>query len=417
MERTEVVVTGLGIVSPFGWDVGEYYEALASGASAIKLMPAKQAPDGQDGPRSYFAPVDGFDPDAWMTPQVREGTDRSSHFALAASQQALADAGLTELDPLRTGISIGTSMGGTGSLVRAQHLLETQGMDAVPKKVMIQIWPNMAAAQIAMRHQLHGPSTTTCTACASSIDAVGTGTRMIQTGLADVVIAGAAEGSGELDFLAATAVSQKTYGMTAKEDDAALACRPFDRDRTGIATGEGSGFLILESRHHAEARGATALATIAGYASLADGYHPSSPEPSGQWEALVMRQALADAALPADRTIAAVYSHGTGTPAGDIAEIRAINTVHAGRGRDLLVTSLKGALGHTGGAAAAMNLVGGITAMRRGTVLPTACTQIVDPEAEFTVVLGKAAEREVDALQFNAFGFGGQNASLVVTRP
>jgi 3-oxoacyl-[acyl-carrier-protein] synthase II len=369
----------------------------------------------QDIPLSWYAPVEGFDPRAWMSPTVEQGTDRFAQFALAASQMALDDAGLDELDSLRTGIVIGTSMGGTRSLLRAQHLLESQGIDAVPKKVQITIWPNMAASQIAMKHKLHGPSMTVCTACASSIDALGTATRYIQAGLADVVIAGAAEGAGDIDYLPATAVSQRTYGMSQPTDNPMLACRPFDRDRTGIASGEGSGFVILESLEHARSRGAQIYARIDGYASLADGYHPSSPDPTGEWEALVMRNALADARLEEGRQIDAVYAHGTGTPAGDIAEIRAINDVHAGN-PDLLVTSLKGALGHTGGAAASMNVVAGVTAMRQGRVLPTACTKTVDPEAKFAVVLGRAVDREVRTLQFNAFGFGGQNASMIVSR-
>jgi len=173
--------------------------------------------------------------------------------------------------------------------------------------------------------------------------------------------------------------------------------------------------FVLETREHAEARGAHILATIRGYANLADAFHPSTPNPSGEWEALVMRNALADAALPDDVEITAVYAHGTGTPKGDLAEIRAINDVYRDRVGELLVTSLKGHMGHPGSSAAAMNLIGATLGMARGEVLPTASTTNVDPEVQFDLVLERPRPAEVQAVQLNAFGFGGQNASLVIT--
>jgi 3-oxoacyl-[acyl-carrier-protein] synthase II len=173
--------------------------------------------------------------------------------------------------------------------------------------------------------------------------------------------------------------------------------------------------FVLEAREHAEARNAKILGVVRGYGSLADGHHPSSPEPSGRWEAEVMRQAIADASLPDGTKITAVYAHATGTPAGDAAEIKAINTVHGSRGTDLLATSLKGHFGHPGGSAAALNLAAALIGMGQGEVLPTASTVHPDPEIGFSVVLGKPRQANVDALQLNAFGFGGQNASLVIT--
>jgi 3-oxoacyl-[acyl-carrier-protein] synthase II len=334
---------------------------------------------------------------------------------LAGTKQALADAGLESLDPLRTAVVMATSMGGTRAVERSQHLLESAGPEAVPRKLQILIWPNMAAAQIAMTYKLHGPFMTVTTACAGGVDAIGTATRFIELGMADVAITGATEGSGGLDYDSAMFASQRAYGMTKPATDPTMACRPFDRDRTGIAGCEGAGMFVLESREHAEARGAAIHAVVRGYANLADAYHPSSPDPSGEWEALVMRQALERAGLPSDTKVTAVYAHGTGTPKGDMAEIRAINEVYADRGRDLLVTSLKGHMGHPGSSAAAMNIVAGVTGMARGEVLPTASTRIVDPEVKFELVLGEPRAVDVQALQFNAFGFGGQNASVVLT--
>lgn len=415
MEGRQVAITGTGVVSPFGLSVSGFFEGLAEGTSKIREHPSIR----EDMPSSFGAQVEGFEVSDWVDPVVAEGSDRFTHCALAASQMALADAGVTEFDPVRTAIVIGTSMGGTRALLRAQHLFETQGPEAVPRKVQIQIWPNMAAAQIAMKYKLHGPSLTICTACAASIDAVGNAARLIQTGMADMAITGGAEGGGggDPDFVAATAVSGRTYGMNSKSNQAESACMPFDRDRTGIAGGEGTGFLILEELEHAKQRGADIKGIIGGYATAADAYHPSSPDPTGEWEALVIRGALEEANLPPGRKVSAIYAHGTGTPVGDAAEIRALNGVYKDYDRYPLVTSLKGAIGHSGGSAASLNMVVGLEGMQRGKVVPTASTRNVDPECNFDVVLGKAVDCDVDVLQFNGFGFGGQNASLIVTRP
>ncbi len=409
VSKQEVVITGLGVVSPFGCDVEKFYAALA--ACEVSLQPTPWLPaDSQ----TWFSPVEDFVAEDWMTTQVAEGTDRFAQFAIAGTHQAIAHSGIESLDPIRTAVVFGTSMGGTRALQSAQHVFETSGAAAVPRKLQILVWPNMAAAQVAMEYHLHGPSLTVTTACAGAVDAVGTAARFIQSGMADVAITGASEGSGDIDFQPAMSANQIAYGMVKPTDDPRKACRPFDRDRTGIAGCEGAGVFVLESREHAEARGANILAVIRGYANCSDAYHPSTPNPSGEWEALVMRGALDEAGLSPD-DITAVYAHGTGTPKGDLAEIHAINDVYADRVSDLLVTSLKGHMGHPGSSAAALNLVAGIIGMARGEVLPTASTENVDPEVNFDLVLREPRPANITALQFNAFGFGGQNASMVIT--
>lgn len=409
--KHEAVITGMGVVTAYGTDVHAFYDALAAGKVAIKPTPWMPPESGL-----FAAPVEDFVAEDWMSPQVADGSDRFAQYAIAGTKMALESAGLSKLDSLRTGIVFGTSMGGTRALQRAQSLLEREGPNAVPRKTQIQVWPNMAAAQVAMEYDLHGPSLTVCTACASSMDSIGTAARFIQSGLADVVITGASEGSGsDIDFLPALSANQTSYGMAAPVTDASLACRPFDRDRTGIAGGDGAGIFVLESRQHAEARGAKPLGVVRGYGSLADGYHPSSPEPTGRWEALAMRNALEDAGV-GEADVDAIYAHGTGTPKGDASEIRAINDVYASRGKDMLVTSLKGHFGHPGGSAGSLNLAAALVGMQRGEVLQTASTTTPDPEIEFTLVLGEPRKTDVSTVQLNAFGFGGQNASLIVTR-
>lgn len=411
MSDRDVLVTGLGIISPLGNSVQEYYANLASGMTAVAPAPWPM-PEGMD---LWFAAVRDFDPRDWMSPQVASGSDRFTQFILAATTQALADSGLSELDELRTAIVMGTGMGGTRALQHAQRELERHGPDAVPKKTMIQIWPNMAAAQIAMRFGLHGPALTLCTACAASIDAIGTGAQLVSSGAVDVAIAGGAEGTADVDFLQATVVAQGSYGMTTASPDPRQAIMPFDVRRSGIVAGEGAGIVVLESREHAERRDAHAHGRLRGYATLADGYHPSTPQPDGRYEALVMQQALERSALPDGVVVDAVYAHGTGTQVGDTAELRAVNTVFADRIAEVKVTSLKGALGHSGGAAAAMNLVAALTGAARGEILPTANTTMVDPEIGFEVVLDKPWQGPLRAVQVNGFGFGGQNASMVVS--
>jgi 3-oxoacyl-[acyl-carrier-protein] synthase II len=410
---SDVVITGTGVISALGHDVPAFWSGLCAGEVATR-----EAPWSSPDHFAWWAGVPDFDPGRWADPAVVSGSDLFTLFTLAATGQALAQAGLDEPDPRRTGVMMGTSMGGTGALLKAQHQLETAGPDAVDRKTMIKIWPNMAAAQIAMRYRLHGPSLTFCTACASSLDAIGAAADLIRTGRADAVIAGGTEGgygkpdgSPDGDFVPAVFYSQAGYGLTGGTRDRLRASMPFDVDRSGIVVGEGCAMVVLESRAHAERRGAAVLGTVEGYGSLADGYHPSSPEPNGTWEAEVMRQALAGAGLrPGD--VDAIVAHGTSTPKGDSAEIRAINQVY--EGTRPAVTSIKGNLGHPSGAAGAQAVVAALCALRDRKLPHTAGTSRVDPEARFEVVTAAPAAIGSGHVQVNAFGFGGQNASVVL---
>ena len=410
-----VAITGLGIISPLGLNVDDHSRRLLNGDLGIKVSKLKL---GAGAPPSLGAPVEGFRARDWIDDRLIAGTDGFARFAMAAATQAIDDAGIGELDPLRTAIVHGTSMGGTRALLEAQHLLETRGPESVPPKTMIKIWPNMAAAQIAMKYDLHGPQITVCTACASSIDAIGTAARMIADGRVEVAITGGTEGGsveeGEAaEFVPATYYSGNSYGMSSKDPDPRRAALPFDAERKGIVSGEGSAMLLLEREDMARARGAHIYAIVRGYGTVADAFHPSSPEPSGRWEQRAMELALEEAGL-APEAIDAVVAHATGTPKGDTAEIRALNNLFGGR--RLPVTSLKGTIGHTGASAGAMGLIAGITAMHQGRLPPTVGTTTPDPEIDFDVVLHEAAAVDVHALQVNAFGFGGQDASLVVTK-
>lgn len=417
---TGVVITGQGAVSPLGVGVPPMLHGLWANKRAIRPAPWARRPED---PFAWWAVVPDFRPQDWMDERVAAGTDLFAQFALAATVQAVDDAGLGMPDPLRTAVVHGTSIGGSRALLKAQHQYEAGGAAAVDRKTMIQIWPNMAAAQIAMRWRLHGPQLTVCTACASALDAIGIAASMIRSGQVDVALVGGTEGGLPLasgaadgDFVPAMYVGQAAYGMTTRQPDPCRASLPFDVRRSGIVSGEGSAALVLESEEHARARHAAVLAHVAGVASLADSYHPSSPDPDGTWEARAMRLALDDAGV-SPHDVSALVAHATATPKGDAAEINAINRVYRDRREPLPVASIKGHLGHTGAASGAMGVIAAGHAMGSGSFPNTAGTRDVDPAAEFHVVLGHPIDLAASIVQVNAFGFGGQNSSVVIRHP
>lgn len=413
------MITGRGAISPLGVGVAETLFGLL--ANVIAVAPAPWRRRGYEKFGQWWLTVPGFHPKDWVDGDVLRGTDLFAQFAIAAAQQAVDEAGLTFLPIRRTAVVHGTSMGGMPTLLRAQHALDTAGPQAIDRKAVIKFWPNMAAGQIAMRWNLHGPLVTLSSACAASIDAIGTAARMIADGRADVAIAGGTEGGFALPAEDDNGFSPANFhcfalsGLESTEGDPLRAVLPFDRNRSGIAVGDGSAMFVLESAAHARSRGAKVLGEIAGYASLADGHHPSSPEPTGRWEAEVMREALSDATLrPGD--VDAVVAHAAGTRKGDAAEIRAINQVYRRRTEALPVTSLKGHIGHTGAASGAMSVLGALHALTNGVLPNVASTREVDPEVDFDVVTGRPITIDAKVINVNAFGLGGQNASLVIRR-
>lgn len=417
--QPSVAITGIGAISAYGHSADTFYQGLTRQIPVIRPV---TLPGYEGSGAVWWSTVHDFDPLEWMDERIVDGTDVVAHWSIAAAQQAIDQSGFSP-DPQRTAVVQGTSMCGVLSLMQAQFLLDTRGPAAFPRKTMMKALTNMGAAQIAMRYGLHGPSLTVTTACASSLDALGVAARLIASGQADAAIVGGTEaghslGSGQEveGFLPALAWAPAAFGMQSGETDPRRVCMPFDVERSGIATSEGAAAFVLERADLAKARGAPVLGHLIGYGSVADAYHPSAPHPSGQWEARAMQLALEDAGLPASR-IDALYAHATGTPVGDTPEIRAINTVHGERSQPLRVTSIKGHFGHAAAASGGLSLIAGLLDLGRGSVVNTANTTRPDPEAEFEIVLGEPGETAVAAFQVNAFGFGGQNASIVVTRP
>ncbi|MDH4144472.1 MAG: beta-ketoacyl-[acyl-carrier-protein] synthase family protein [Acidimicrobiia bacterium] len=401
-----VAITGAGIVSPIGTGYEAFGAAACAGMVGIGPAPYRDVPGAE---HAWGGVVTDFDPLDWMDARVAEGSARFTHFALAAAAQAVEMAGI-ELDPDRTGCVHGTSMAGVDVLATSQHGLSTVGPEGVSRKLNIQAWPNMAGGQIALRWGLHGPLLTVSTACASSLDAIGLAAQKIGAGDADVMLAGGSDSA----MCEVTFFSQMRYGMHRPIADPRRASLPFDVARSGIVEGEGSGMLLLERAEHALARGATILGWVRGYGTVSDAFHPSSPEPEGVYEERAVRLALADAALATD-DIDAVYAHGTATPVGDAAEIKVLNRLFGERVEPIPVTSLKGHVGHSGGAANVTALIAGLYGMARGVVPPTAGTTELDPEIRFRVPIGtEPLPHPVRAFLVNGFGFGGQDSSMVI---
>lgn len=404
-----VAITGRGVVSSLGSSVDEFLAGLVAGQACATAV----GWSGESGiGHVYRSAVTAFEPADWMDERVLRGTDPFAQYAIAAAAQAVNDAGIGDnLDPLRTAVVIGTSMAGAKTLCEAQQAYDKSGYDAVPKKLQLMAWPNMAAGHIALRYGLHGPLLTVSTACASSLDAIGVAAQMIETGQVDVAIAGGSD-YGDVPVSNMGAVR---YGMSpAGVEDPRLICRPFDRNRLGVIGGEGAGVVVLEAKTQAHRRGATVHGLLRGYASLADAYHPSSPNPTGEWERAAMQGALRGAGLDA-RDVQAIIAHATGTPVGDAAEIAAINETFTAAGASVVATGIKGHVGHTAGAAGVMGLFAGLYAMAAQRVVPTANTRDLDDAVDFTVPLGAPLATPVDAVMVNAFGFGGQNASVIVS--
>jgi 3-oxoacyl-[acyl-carrier-protein] synthase II len=400
----QVAVTGVGIVSPIGSNVESFWQHLLEGQRAIAPMPERSKVTGN----GFWAAVsDDFLAQSALPRSALRNTDRFTQYAMVAAHEAMERAGLHP-PSARTAVIIGNTMGGFPTVAQAQTRFLDEARSVTPK-LMALVIPNMAGASIAMHWKLHGPQLAISTACASSLDAIGLASGMIERGEIDAAIAGGSE----------TLLSPLVYeslvraGALSRNPDVARASRPFDVDRDGFVMGDGAGILVLERAEHATARGASVLARIRGYGSVADAYHITSPDPSGLYEIDAMRDAIEGAGDAGERCDV-VYAHATSTIVGDAAESKAINEVYTG-GR-AVVTSIKGNLGHSMASAGAMCAIAGISGMHAGWIPPTIGTRHLDPAMRFDLVMERPRRYSYEAFQVNAFGFGGQNASLILSR-
>ncbi|MER8100943.1 beta-ketoacyl-[acyl-carrier-protein] synthase family protein [Kitasatospora sp. NPDC094016] len=407
MHRTEVVITGLGAITPLGADVESTWKALLAGRSGIRGGALRGHED--TGLPDAAAGTMAIDPAESLPPVQARRLDRSQQAAFIAAAEAWADAGAPQVDQDRLASAIGTGIGGVRTLLKEDDVLETAGTRRVSPRTVPMLMPNAAAALISIEYGARAGAYTPVSACSSGAEAIALGARLIRAGEADVVIAGGTEAAITPITVAGFAQAQALSRHTA---DPASASRPFAADRSGFVLSEGAAVLVLESAEHAGRRHAHVHAVLAGAGIAADAHHITAPAPDGSGQVAAMRKALTQAGLTPEQ-ISHLNAHATGTPAGDIAEARAIREVF-GRAT---VTAPKAALGHLFGAAGAIEALIAVLSVEHGVIPPTRnLTEAgVGPDIDLDVV---TARRDVpqEAVLSNSFGFGGQNVSLIVTR-
>lgn len=406
-----VVVTGLGVVSPVGIGWQPFWRSLLEGRSGVG--PITQF-DTTGYPTRIAAEVADFDPGAWVGKKDARRMDRCVQFAVAAAGMALEDSGLQvgEGNAHRLGASIGSGIGGMHTFEAQHTTLVEKGADRISPFFIPMMIPNMPSGQVSIQFGLKGPNFSIVSACATGANCIAGGVDMIRSGRADVMLAGGTEAA-----ICPMAVGgfSAMRALSTRNEEPARASRPFDAERDGFVIGEGAGVLVLESLESARARGARIYAEVAGYGTSADAYHMTNPDPNGDGAARAMRQALQDAGMdPGD--IDYVNAHGTSTPVGDPCETAALKQVFGDHASRLAVSSTKSMLGHTLGAAGALESVVCVLATREGMVPPTINYEHPDPTCDLDYVPNVARAMPVRAALNNSFGFGGQNAVIVLRR-
>jgi 3-oxoacyl-[acyl-carrier-protein] synthase II len=414
MQLKRVVVTGIGALTPLGNNLEDYWNGLINGVSGADLITQFDASKF----RTKFAcEVKGFDPTQFLDKKEARKIDRFAQFALVASDQALADAGLNQenINPDRSGVIFASGIGGIITFQNeVSDFAKGDGTPRfnpffIPKMIL-----DMAASQISMRHNLRGPLYAVVSACASSSNAMIDAFDNIRLGKADIMVTGGTEAviteAGVGGFNAMKAMSERN-------NDPATASRPYDKERDGFVLGEGSGVIILEELEHALARGAKIYCEIAGGGATGDAHHITAPHPEGLGAKNAMLAALKDAGMkPED--IDYVNTHGTSTPLGDGAEIKAIQDVFGAHAYNINISSTKSMTGHCLGAAGAVEAIAAIMSIVHGIVPPTINHFTDDPEldSKLNFTFNTAQKRTVNAALSNTFGFGGKNACVIVKK-
>jgi 3-oxoacyl-[acyl-carrier-protein] synthase II len=403
----EVVVTGMGMTTPVGGDVESNWEAILAGRPGITLIDEPWVEDHT----AKIAGILAVDPLTILEKHETRRMDRSQQSALIAAREAWNNAGSPEVDPERLGTVIATGIGGITSLLSSYDILLDRGPSRISPHMVTMIMPNGPAAIVGLEFGARAGVHTPVSACSSGAEAISYAARMIQTGRADVVIAGGAEAAIHPITMAGFAAMR---ALSTRNEDPQAASRPYDIDRDGFVMGEGAGILILESEEHARSRGATILGRYAGAGLTSDGHHIAQPDPEGAGAARAITFALAEAGLtPAD--IAHVNAHATSTPQGDIAEATAIRRALGSSADTVYVAGTKSMTGHLLGGAGAIESIYSILAIRDRKAPPTANLHNIDPEINLNV----SNDGPVDlpqgdiAVLNNSFGFGGHDVAVI----
>ncbi len=410
MEDRRVVVTGLGTSIRLGRSVDATWKSLLSGTSGMRRVERVEVGD----LRSQIAgEVIDFEVTDYIKKQQARRMDRFTQFFWVSSRDALADAGIEydEDDPeaYRTGVMVGTGIGGVETFEAEVDLLLNTGPHRLTPYGIPKIISNMAGGQVSIDFNLYGPNSTVVTACAASANAIGDAGEIIKRGAADVMVAGGADASITRFALAGFAQAR---ALSTNNDDPLGASRPFDADRDGFVMGEGGAALVLEEREHALARGANVYAELVGYGMSADAYHVTLPRPGGDGAARAMKAALDHARIDAAE-ISVINAHGTSTQANDATETAAIKTVFGEDAYRIPASSTKSMTGHLLGGAGALEAVASVLTIGEGVIPPTINYTTPDPECDLDYVPNEAREAEVTTVMSNSFGFGGHNVALI----
>jgi 3-oxoacyl-[acyl-carrier-protein] synthase II len=403
--RPRVAVTGIGVKTPAGSDTETMWSTVRAGRSTAKRI---QRFDPSHIPVQFAGEVTDLDPEAYFGPKEARRQDRVTHLGFAAASDAIHDAGELNADPGRCAVIAATGVGGLQTLEDNVRTFLEKGPARVSPFFVPMIMPNASAGVISMHFGWTGPAMCVSTACAAGANAIGEAVRLVRDGSSDVVVAGGTEAFTDITISAFARMG----ALSSRNDDPEHASRPFDIDRDGFVMAEGAAFVVVESLERALARGANIYGIVAGYGRNADAYHITAPAPGGAGAAACMQQALDDAGLDA-ASIGHINAHGTSTPLNDAAEAEAIHKVFGDDPPP--VTAPKGVLGHMIGGAGAVEAIIALLSIREAVVPPTANFERMGDDINLDIVAGEARPLSPAPAISNSFGFGGHNASLVLT--
>ena len=406
-----VVVTGMGAVAPNGNSVSEYWDALTAGQSGIDHITYF---DTTDFPVKIAGEVSNFDPEQYFDRKEVRKLDPFSVYALVASNEAIQMSGLDAggFDPQRAGVMLGCGIGGITTLLAEHVVLQNRGARRISPFFVTKLIANIAGGQIAIKWDLQGPNQTVTSACASATDAIGLALRLIQSGSADIMVAGGTEASiCDLPLAGFSTIR----ALCNAADPPQSASRPFDKDRGGFVMGEGAGILVLETEDHAVSRGATILGELAGYGSTNDAFHVTQPAQGGAGAVKAMQLAMEDAGAEPEE-VDYINAHGTSTPYNDKNETAAIKTVFGDHARKLKISSTKSMTGHLLGASGGIEAIASLKAIEKQTIPPTINYTTPDPDCDLDYVPNTAEETQVNSVLSNTFGFGGHNAVVFMRK-
>src|SRR3954467_5115545 len=404
-----VAVTGLGAVTPIGNDARSTWEAAVAGRSGIDWI---RSFDVEGLPVRIAAEVKDFDPTQVASPKEVRKLERNVLLALGAGREAMEDAGLNGFDPTRVGIVFGTAIGGVTGILEQGEILRERGPDRVSPNFLPNVLVDSASGQLAISLGIKGLNYAVVSACATGSHAIGEGAEIIKRGDADAVLAGGGEACMHPLILAGFTAMR---GLAVEDEHPPHASRPFDATRAGFVMGEGACVLVLEDLDAAQARGARVYAEVLGYGGSSDAHHMAQPEPEAKGVAEMMRSALRRANVEPER-VGYINAHGTSAPLGGLAETKAIKQVFGDHAYDLAVSSTKSVMGHTFGAAGAIEGMMCALAIHEGTLPPTINYRNPDPECDLDYVPNEARDARVDVALSNAMGLGGHNGCVLFGR-